>query len=126
MEDRFEEFRRLAGQENEGRPANRWRYAGRLRALGLDLWRWGKSQGLSEKDLARKLGVSTGTVRRWREEPQEPAGFEEVRVVGARAQPASAPRDPEVWRRLSLLTPGGYRVEGLDLDSVERLLAVLA
>jgi len=68
---------------------------------------------------ARELGVSEVTLSKWMEGGEVPdnreGGFREVVVEEAIRPPVA----------LSLVTPAGYRVEGLDLPSAAALLKTL-
>jgi hypothetical protein len=67
--------------------------------------------------VARAVGVSVGSLRNWRREPARPPRALVPIVVTAPAPPASA---------LTVVVPGGYRVEGLDVATAAALLRRLA
>ena len=92
-----------------------------LRAKALELW---KDRNLGVPAIAERLGVNRNTVYRWtaearagREQCVQPA-FVQVAVVSVK--PTSPPAAP-----LVLVSPGGYRVEGLDLTGLAELLGAL-
>jgi len=76
-------------------------------------------------DIAFRLGLVESTLGRWmrRERAEETAvGFRSVSIVPV----APAPRGGAGQAtELTLETPGGYRVEGLDAESAAYLLRVL-
>ena len=71
--------------------------------------------GCSSSEIARSLGIHVHTVYRWRKEVPG-GGFRRVHVT----QPV-----PVQVGTVSLVTPGGYRVEGLSLEQVAMLLRAL-
>lgn len=99
-------------------------------------------QGWSHGRIAAELGLPDSTLSRWKGEKEketgrppgkadpsavlatralEPATFRPVEVVVA---PAATVGEPPL-ARLTLHTPAGYRVEGLDLDGLIALLGRL-
>jgi hypothetical protein len=79
-------------------------YAQRRRAAG-DSW----------AGIARSVGVSVGSLQNWMRTPAPAPTLVPV-TVAASAPPASA---------LVVVSPGGYRVEGLDVPTVSALLRAL-
>ena len=105
--DRAKQFREAAARENQGRHRNGWRYSPELRALGAEYSRSQRRAGRPYREIAEDLGVSTLTLSRWQEEVPT-AGFRAVEVIA----------DPDACERgegmsLSVVTPGGLRIEGL-------------
>lgn len=90
-----------------------------LRALAVRYVRWSLSRGSSLVSVAARLGVSRLTLSRWLEEsgPESPEPFREVVI---RELPAPVSRSV-----LTLVTPEGYRIEGLDAASLVSLLRSL-
>jgi transposase-like protein len=84
----------------------------------------GRAERRTWADIADELGMSHQTLRRWTL-PEVERGFAAalapVEVVHV---PAPAPV-VESRRSLSLLSPGGYRVDGLDVASAAALLRAL-
>jgi len=76
-------------------------------------------EGWSHSRIARDLGLSAGTLTRWLEQSDEPQrGFVPVFVPPmTTAQPSCT---------LSVVSPAGYRIEGLDLDGAIAALARLS
>lgn len=74
-----------------------------------------RAQGMSYRAIALDLGLNPQTVYSWRDElDAEAPGFRAVAVTMPR--PATVP---------VLVTPQGYRIEGLDLAGVAQLLRAL-
>ena len=82
-----------------------------------------RTEGESDNAIAQRLGLYQSTLSRWRREAER-AGerFRPVAIVPSLeaetllASPAGS---------LQLITPAGYRVEGLDLDTLVTLLRSL-
>lgn len=94
----------------------RWRCPEGLREEILELARERQGSGLSVLKIAQELGLSESTLLRWLK-----AGTSQLRPVRiAEAPPviASAP--------LVLVTPNGYRLEGLNTASAAEVLRRLA
>ena len=91
-------------------PTGRLRLPADLRAEAAAAAFAARAQGRSAQAIAELLGVSAQSIFRW----TETTAMVPVRV---RAEPAVAP---------ALISPGGWRVEGLDLASLGALLRVLA
>ncbi len=81
--------------------------------------------------LSRDLGLPAPTLRRWLVGDEDRDGF--VPVVLSDSEHPCEQTGPTVLdaepmdsgRHLSLVTPGGYRVLGLDIDALRQLLTVL-
>jgi len=100
------------GKQPRGR-----RYPASLRAEVVALARARQAEGVAVARIARELGLGARTLALWmgRERP----ALRRVRLV-REPEAAAGPGLPVVH------TPTGLRVEGLDLDSVVRLLRALA
>ncbi len=109
------QFREAAARENLGRHKNGWRYSPDLRALGAEYCRSQRRAGRPFREIAEDLGVSTLTLSRWHEESLS-AGFRPVEVI---ADPEVC--DPIEEMSLSVVTPGGLRIEGLSWPQVMEL-----
>ncbi len=103
-------------------------YPARLRQAGKDYVQQRTAAGIVQAEIARELGVSESTVWRWAQSSPparrataikpRPSAFKAVRVVTERVSIGSAVK-------LSVVTPHGYRVEGLDVASAAALLREL-
>jgi transposase-like protein len=105
-----EEVQRRIGSARSAR-ARRYGPELRQKALGL-VARW-QAPGVSRAEAARRLGLPCRLLYRWLAEAKEPRGLLPVRVG---ADEASRP---------VLVTPAGYRVEGLREDELVELLRAL-
>jgi len=93
------------------------RYPADLRAVAVAV-----AEDRREEPLARvaaELGISTVSLQRWLEQG-EPVRFRPVQVEPGIAQVLGTPA-----RGLALITPRGYRVEGLEAAQLVSLLRVL-
>jgi hypothetical protein len=87
-----------------------------LRAEGTLALRALRTQGLSVKQAGEALSLSADTVRRWLagspRQSSPPASFTPV-LVRPDAAPLTSP---------ALISPSGFRVEGLSLEQLAQLL----
>ena len=105
-----ESQRRRANPKLATRP-----YPKRLRAAAIEYGTKKKMAGTPYAQISRELRVSLTTVRAWLGE--EESKFKSVRI---NTQPQSSKTPTE--GRLCIVTPHGYRLEGLDLNSATALL----
>lgn len=76
-----------------------------------------RDEGISLSTLTRVLGVSRSGLERWlRSRPRQ---IKPVLIVD---EPTDPGRPPASAEDLVLVTPGGYRIEGLGLDSALELI----
>lgn len=89
-------------------------YVGAARADGLAWW-----------EIAEAVGVSESALRRWQEgeDSGEAIALLPVAVIAAEAGEAVAAPALGAERVVTLISPGGYRVEGLGVDELAALLA---
>jgi hypothetical protein len=80
-----------------------------------------RAAGWSDTRLGRELGLSRTTMRLWLSRPA-PSSFRPVTVVNEMVVPPPAPTCAPA---LVLVSPSGYRLEGLDIDAAAALLARL-
>lgn len=116
MRDLGGEFRRRVRAHGLGKAGVR--YPEDLRVLAVSFWRRASEEGRSQRHVAATLGIRVGTLSRWISsgaETSAPASMPEVRVSG----PVSAAGSGVV------ITPRGYRVEGLSITDLALLLPVL-
>jgi len=112
MNARVKRFRDAVARSGAGGVGRR--YPAELRAVAVAL-----AQERSEEPLARvaaDLGVSVVSLQRWLEQ-DEPVSFRPVEIESRLAEAPS--------RGLALITPRGYRVEGLEAGVLVSLLRVL-
>lgn len=107
------------GFRRRGKATRGTRYSREFRAEVVKVARTGRAEGLTVARIARDLGLRTQTLTRWlRHAPS--STLRPIQVVD---QQSSA---PVAATSLVLVVPGGCRVEGLDTDSVVRVLRSLA
>jgi hypothetical protein len=86
----------------------------RLRVLAYA--RRARAAGQSWQRIAHAVGVSAGSLQNWSRMPPPARTLVPVTVAAAPAAPPSA---------LVVVSPGGYRVEGLDVPTASALLRAL-
>jgi hypothetical protein len=98
------------------RPGNGRRYGTGMRERIVRVTKQLRENGASWRDVGETLGMPLETVRRICVEDEATApGFVPVEIT------------PEIRRgELAVVTPGGHRVEGLDLETAVALLVRLA
>jgi hypothetical protein len=114
MDGKAEEFRKRAREENRGRARIRWRYSGGVRRLALAQLRRVLDAGGSLSGAAGALGVRPLTLKRWQESGTTQATLRRVEIVEESSSSGTV-----------LLSPRGYRVEGLTEEGLSRLLEQL-
>jgi hypothetical protein len=87
-----------------------------VRAQVLAYARRARAAGRSWGAIARTVGLSAGSLTKWSRTPAPARTLVPVAVVAAPAGPPAA---------LVVVSPGGYRVEGLDLPTATALLRAL-
>ena len=101
----------------------RWRCPAKLRFRIVAYARQCRERGEPVADISARLGLVESTLGRWlrRERAEERvAGFRPVSIV-----PVSGATGVGQGAELTLVTSGGCRVEGLDLESAAYLLRIL-
>jgi transposase-like protein len=73
-----------------------------------------RSAGRAVRAIASRRGVRVTTLRRWLGTPEAGGGFRVVRVQRGRTRAG-----------VSLVSPAGFRIEGLDLGAAATLLRLL-
>lgn len=117
MDRRVQRFREHARRENRGRRGVQRRYSESLQRQAVSYYEEQRSKGTSLAEVAQALGVSGWSLFRWVKGSRWRAGFRPVEVMEA----AALPRDEG---RVVVISPQGYRVEGLDVEGVIQLLSV--
>jgi AraC-like DNA-binding protein len=117
MSQRARRFREQASRENHGRGGVRLRYSKRLRREAVSYCQEKRRQGWNLKAVAAELGVHAWSLSRWTRELEGDGELRKVEVVGHEQNP------PGVG--LTLVSPEGFRVEGLDVEGARQLLLVL-
>lgn len=91
------------------------RFSAELRARVIEVGARRRAEGVSWQRIGRELGMNYETVRRWCIE-KKPSTLRRVEIV---------PIEPEVSRMVSVVSPGGFRAEGLTLRDAVMMLATL-
>ena len=113
MEERLRRVRERVEQEKGDRSVGR--YSEELQREAVECWREGLEQGLLQREVATALGVDRKTLRHW----SGRCGLRPVEILELKESRISAPSGRVV------VSPGGLRVEGLDLEEIATLLRVL-
>jgi hypothetical protein len=90
-------------------------FSAELRERVIELGARRRSEGVSWQRIGRELGMNYETVRRWRIE-RKPSTLRRVEIV---------PRVPELSRTISIVSPSGFRAEGLTVRDAAMMLATL-
>ena len=118
MEDRVRNLRLRIRALHRGHAPSQVRYPEDLRAEIGAAARAGRSAGRSMTSLARELGVSSPTLIQWLRRPaRRPWRPVTVAPPAASESPLMTP---------VLVTPKGFRVEGLDVAGLVTVLRSLA
>jgi hypothetical protein len=75
-----------------------------------------RSAGATWKQIGDRVGLSASVVQRWWRSTSRTSAWSDVVVTDDRAVGGGC-------AGLVLVTPSGYRIEGLSLDAVERVIA---
>jgi transposase len=113
MRELLERFRLEAGSRAG------LRYSQELRGLGRQFAEHLLAEGGSRRQAASELGVSEATLARWLRGVEAAAGGELCEVVVASPRLAAA-------AGVVVISPSGWRVEGLGVREAAELLAALA
>jgi transposase-like protein len=118
MDQALVAFRRAAARENRGRRGLQRRYSPALQAQAVEYWQMRQRGGEGLRVVATALGVAHWSLHRWVQASKRQARFHRVQIV---APVSAAPAPP-----LVITIPNvGARVEGLDVDTAAKLLALL-
>jgi hypothetical protein len=117
-----DEGKQLRSEIAKLRPDKRRRYSAALRARILDWVGRAAASGMLESECSKAIGVKVWRFVMWRrfDERARKAGRASLALVPIEAPPLSTTSE------VSLVTPSGYRLEGLALDQVVALLRELA
>jgi hypothetical protein len=113
----------IARETKAGR-SKKWRCPQELRLRVLSYGRVCRERGDPYLDIAVRLGLIESTLTRWfrTEKAKGKPGFRSVSIVpAAEVENENLP----VASTFRLVTPHGYRVEGLDAESLAYLLRVV-
>lgn len=102
------ELREAITRSRAGQP--RWRCPARLRAEIVEFTQARRREGVSVMKVARELGMSESGLSRWLQKGR------------ARLRPVRVIEEPSGRGHLVLVTPGGYRLEGLSASCAADVL----
>ena len=110
MDEEAREFRESVRQRNDGKSSGRRHFTKPQRSAAVRYLLRRRAEGASAVRIAVELGVGKTTLERWR---TRESSFVQVESV---ATPGSG---------VSLVSPRGYRLEGLRLEEAIELLSRL-
>lgn len=119
MDDRVAKLQLRVRALHRGQAGSQIRYPENLRAEIVAVTRANRTAGRSVCRLAREIGVSAPTLIEWLRRPAR-GRLREVAVA-----PAPVPTIGSTTK-LVLVTPQGFRIEGLDLAGLVTVLRDLA
>jgi len=119
MDAAIRQLRTTARRLARGKHRSGIRYPALFRAAVVTVARTRVGHGRSLAQMARDVGVSFPTLAAWLERPGRPS-LRPV-AVAPELDPPTARRSPVV-----LVTPQGFRVEGLDGEALVAVLRALA
>lgn len=104
--------------------SKKWRCPPELQSKIVSYAQVCRDRGEPYFDIAVRLGLVESTLTRWfrTEKAKEQPGFRSVSIV---RRAGDEPTEQPVASHFRLLTPQGYRVEGLDAQTLAYLLRVL-
>ena len=120
-----EQLSQELGEIRTSRRSKRWRCPPDLRSRAVSYAKVCRERGEPFFDIAVRLGLVESTLTRWfrTEKAKEQPGFRSVSIVRRDVEETTA---QSFASQLRLLTPQGYRVEGLDAQTLAYLLRVLS
>ncbi len=112
----LEEFKKVV-MERKRRDGSRYKmsYTTQEREFAVDFIHEKKAVGFSMLRISQELGVSQSTLIKW---------IKPVRKSGVMFRQVSIKKD-FYSKGLSIVSPAGYRIEGLSLDSAVQILSRL-
>ncbi len=120
MQERVRRFHELSQQHLGGRRGRGVRYPEPLRREATALAREALVAGVSLSGVAASLGIGALTLSRWLQSSDRPASLRKVEIL----ESSVASREGHS-AGVVVVTPGGYRVEGLTVSQVAELLRTL-
>jgi hypothetical protein len=91
------------------------RFSAELRERVIEIGARRRAEGASWQRIGGELGMNYETVRRWCVE-RKPSTLRRIEIV---------PTEPELSRAISIVSPGGFRAEGLTVRDAVMMLATL-
>lgn len=118
MSTRVDQFRKAVAESLGGRPGRGVRYREDLRQEAIALARTGLLEGKSLGRVGEELGIGPATLARWLERGGAGEPLRPVELQREEAEPGPA-------FSLVVVTPSGWRIEGLRLADIPELLRAL-
>jgi len=118
MDREARKFRQAASRHIGRRTGTAIRYTLALRRQALSYTERRRQSGIPDAAIARELGLRPRLLRLWLKEPQVKPRLRRVTLEN--------PVTPPFTAAPTLVTPHGFRVEGLDIASLVTLLRGLA
>ena len=110
MEEQLEEFRKAA--ERAKAASGRIRYSEEMRSFAVRYAKGRIGRGSTVSASAKELGVAEATLNKWLKRND---AFRQIQI-----RP-----DKSDTRTVTLITPNGYRLEGLDIESAASILRAI-
>jgi transposase len=130
LEKELEQFRQEAQRLNAGRRSGSLPFPEVLRAFAVRYAEHTVAAGGTVTDAAQKLGVSGPTLYEWRK--GRPAGHrrgkpaeKSAALVPVRVSERPVRAEAAGVQQVALVSPGGWRVEGLGVEAAVQLLGKL-
>lgn len=117
MDIRVKQFR--AGVAALGGARRGLRYPDKLKRLAVSYWQDGRQEDASRHGVAAELGIAEATLERWAAVPGESDESSEIQEV-VLTEPMVTPGPG-----FSILTPDGFRIEGVRVGDLPTLLRLL-
>ena len=109
-------------EEGRSRLGKRWRCPRELKQRVLEFARQRRYGGMPIKTVADELGLDNSTLARWIRDEKVGGGFRQVAIVPS----DEGPEEPfSGGQRLALISPRGFRLEGLDAGAAIALFREL-
>jgi transposase len=130
LEKELEQFRQEAQRLKAGRRSGSLPFPETLRAFAVRYAEHTLATGGTVTDAAQKLGVSGPTLYEWRKgraagRPKMKLHEERAALVPVRVSARPAGVGAAGPHSVALVSPGGWRVEGLSVESAAQLLGKL-
>ncbi|AKF87012.1 hypothetical protein MFUL124B02_36365 [Myxococcus fulvus 124B02] len=126
LEKELEQFRQEAQRLKAGRRSGSLPFPEALRAFAVRYAEHAVGAGGTVTDAAKKLGISGPTLYEWRKgRPRLKPVEKSAALVPVRVSARPATAVGAGVQQVALVSPGGWRVEGLSVESAAQLLGTL-
>jgi hypothetical protein len=112
----------VARELKSGR-SKKWRCPSDLRSRIVSYAQFCRERGEPLGDIAARLGLVESTLARWlrKDKIGNQAGFRSVAIIASEEGETCNRAAASIW----MVTPNGYRVEGLDAETLAYILRVV-